>query len=48
MNILEIGEEIGRETMLVEQVCCKLKKNKSVKQIDEDLEKGMSGILSFM
>lgn len=42
MNILEIGEErgkeIGRETMRVEMVCRKLKKNKSVQQIAEDLE----------
>ncbi len=34
----EIGKEIGRDMMLVEQVCCKLRKSKTVEQIAEELE----------
>ena len=42
MNILEIGEErgkeIGRETKLIELICRKLQKGKSSEQIAEELE----------
>lgn len=38
MNILEIGEERGRENKLVEQVCRKLQKGKNVELIAEELE----------
>lgn len=46
MNILQIGEEhgkrigeeIGRDTMLVKMVCCKLRKGKSAEQIADELE----------
>ncbi len=42
MNLLQIGEahgmQIGRDTMLVEMVCCKLRKGKSAEQIADELE----------
>lgn len=38
MNILEIGEERGRENKLVEQICRKLQKGKNAKLIAEELE----------
>lgn len=42
MNILEIGEEIGRDTKLVELICRKLQKGKSIQQIAEELEEDES------
>lgn len=38
MNILEIGEERGKEHKLVEQICRKLQKGKNTEQIAEELE----------
>lgn len=38
MNILEIGEERGRENKLVEQICRKLQKGKNAAQIAAELE----------
>lgn len=46
MNILEIGEEIGKEigrdAKLVELICRKLQKGKSAQQIAEELEENES------
>lgn len=48
MNILQIGEEhgkrIGRDTLLVEQVCRKLKKGKEPEQIADELEEELEVI----
>lgn len=42
MNILQIGEahgmKIGRDKLLVEMVCCKLRKGKAVERIADELE----------
>lgn len=47
MNILQIGEEIGRDRKLIELVCCKLKKSKSIEQIAEELEEEMDVIAAI-
>ena len=38
MNLLQVGENHGRNMMLVEMVCCKLRKGKSVEEIADALE----------
>ena len=51
MNILQIGETIGeaigRDRKLIELVCCKLKKSKSIEQIAEELEEEMDVIAAI-
>ena len=44
---MKIGEEVGRNMMLVEQVCCKLRKGKTVEQIAEELEAELEVIESI-
>jgi len=44
---MKIGEEVGRNMMLVEMVCCKLRKGKTVEQIADELEAELEVIESI-